>query len=187
MLLCWVAYIAAEKIHVSGVISTVSAGLIYGWHQHRIFSANVRLRATFFWKLMVFLLEAMVFILTGFSLKGVVERRDGIENILSSMGYPVIIITLSVILSRFIWVFSIRTIAKILHRFGLSCQPLDCRWSLILSWAGMRGVVTLAVALALPDLFPGRDMMLITAFSVILVTVIIQGSTLGFIIKKNLT
>lgn len=183
VLLCWVAYIVGEKLHVSGVISTVSAGLIYGWHQHRIFSANVRIRTTFFWKIMVFMLEAMVFMLIGFSLKGVLERSGGIDNILSTLSVPVIIITLSVIVSRFIWVFSVKLIATALHKFGLSFKPLDCRWSIILSWAGMRGVVTLAVALALPETFPGRDIMLISAFSVILVTVIIQGSTLGYVIK----
>ena len=183
MILCWVAYIVGEKLHVSGVISTVSAGLIYGWYQHKIFNANVRTRATFFWKLMVLVLEALVFLLIGFSLKGVIDRVGGIDIIMSTMSVSVVVLTLAVLASRFVWVFLIKFIATILHQIGVCSKPLNLRNSIILSWAGMRGVVTLAVSLTLPENFPGRDLMLITAFAVILVTVILQGSTLGLLIK----
>jgi NhaP-type Na+/H+ or K+/H+ antiporter len=64
VLLCWAAYILAEAVHVSGVIATVTAGLVFGWFQHTIFSARVRLRGTAFWQVMVFIFEAFIFIRT---------------------------------------------------------------------------------------------------------------------------
>ena len=183
VILCWVTYIVAEKINVSGVIATVSAGLIYGWFQHREFSATVRLKTTFFWKIMVFLLEAIVFILIGLSLKGVIERVGGVEKIATTMGMTVVSITVAVIFSRFIWVFLVRMLTLALHKYRLSFHPLSVQGAAVLSWAGMRGIVTMAVAFTLPEEFPGRDLMLITAFSVILVTVMLQGASLGWMIR----
>jgi CPA1 family monovalent cation:H+ antiporter len=89
-LMSWLAYIAGEAIHVSGVIATVTAGLILGWFQHQIFPASVRLRGTAFWLTMVFLLEALVFILIGFSLRGVLERVGGVGAVTSTMLIPVL-------------------------------------------------------------------------------------------------
>lgn len=183
VILCWVTYIVAEKLGVSGVIATVSSGLVYGWFQHREFNATVRLKTTGFWKIMVFLLEAIVFVLIGFSLKGVIERVGGVEKIATTMGMTAISITVVVILSRFIWVYLVRVLALALHKYRLSFHPLSMQGAAVLSWAGMRGIVTMAVAFTLPEEFPGRDLMLITAFSVILVTVMLQGATLGWMIR----
>ena len=85
-LLSWVAYLAGEWLHVSGVIATVTAGLICGWYQHRLFRGSTRLRATASWQAMIFLLEAAVFILIGFSLRGVIARAGGVSVIVDSMG-----------------------------------------------------------------------------------------------------
>jgi NhaP-type Na+/H+ or K+/H+ antiporter len=76
-LVCWIAYLAGELLHVSGVIATVAAGLICGWYQHVIFSASTRIRGLASWQVMIFLLEAAVFILIGFSLRGVLDRSSG--------------------------------------------------------------------------------------------------------------
>src|SRR5687768_11742385 len=78
-LLCWAAYLAGEALHVSGVIATVAAGLVFGWFQHVILPAPVRLQGNAFWRTLVFGLEALVFILIGFSLRGALERVGGIE------------------------------------------------------------------------------------------------------------
>src|SRR4051794_4933437 len=77
VLLPWAVYIGGEALHVSGVISTVASGLMLGWYQHEVFSATVRTRGSAFWHLVVFLLEALVFILIGLSLRGVIERFGG--------------------------------------------------------------------------------------------------------------
>jgi CPA1 family monovalent cation:H+ antiporter len=184
-LLCWAAYLAGEALHVSGVISTVAAGLVFGWFQHVVLSARVRLQGTAFWRTLVFVLEALVFILIGFSLRATLERVGGIEAVLTSMALPILGIILAVTLARFAWVFGADALLIAARRMGLKrARPLGWRQSGVLGWAGMRGVVTLAVALALPQAMPGRDLMLVAAFAVILVTVVVQGASLGWLIRR---
>ena len=182
-LLCWAAYLAGEMLHVSGVIATVVAGIILGWQQHVVFPAKVRMQGSAFWRTLVFCLEALVFILIGFSLRGVLDRV-GVEAVLTDMAVPVLGILLAVVLARFAWVFGSDGLLTVLNRAGLRrARPLGWRQSSVLAWTGMRGVVTIAVALTLPEEMPGRDLMLIAAFAVILVTVVVQGSSLGWLIR----
>lgn len=183
-LLCWAAYLAGEMLHVSGVLATVTAGIIFGWQQHVVFPAKVRMQGAAFWRTLVFGLEALVFILIGFSLRGVLDRV-GPEALLTDMAGPLLGVVLAVLLARFLWVFGSDTLLAGLRRAGLRrARPLGWRQAGILSWAGMRGVVTLAVALTLPARMPGRDLMLVCAFAIILVTVIAQGSSLGWLIRR---
>jgi CPA1 family monovalent cation:H+ antiporter len=182
-LLCWAAYLAGEALHVSGVIATVAAGIVFGWQQHVVLPAKVRMQGTGFWRTMVFCLEALVFILIGFSLRGVLERI-GSEAIVTSLALPVLGVLLAVLLSRFVWVFASDGLLSALRRAGWGrVRPLGWRQASILAWTGMRGVVTLAVALTLPEEMPGRDLMLVAAFAVILITVVVQGSSLGWLIR----
>jgi CPA1 family monovalent cation:H+ antiporter len=182
-LLCWAAYLGGEALHVSGVIATAAAGIVFGWYQHVVLAARIRMQGSAFWRTLVFSLEALVFILIGFSLRGVLERVGGLEAVLTTMAGPVTGIVAAVLLARFAWVFGSDALLTLLRRAGLGrARPLGWRQSGVLAWAGMRGVVTLAVALALPERMPGRDLMLVAAFAVILVTVILQGSSLGRLI-----
>jgi monovalent cation/hydrogen antiporter len=184
VLLCWAAYIAAEAVHVSGVIATVTAGLVFGWFQHTIFSARVRLRGTAFWQVMVFIFEAFIFILIGFSLRGVLERVGGIDIVIQQMAVPVLAIVLAMTAARFLWVFGSDAVLSTLNVLGFArARPLGAPAATVLGWAGMRGVVTLAIALTLPEALPGRDFMLVAAFAVILVTVLLHGTTLGAVIR----
>lgn len=183
--LCWAAYIAGEAVHVSGVIATVAAGLVMGWYQHVVLSADVRLLGSSAWQIMVFLLEALVFILIGFSLRGALDRIGGIDAIPPSMVAVVVAVVVTVAVARFIWVFGSEGLLAIAQKVGVQrARPLGWRQATVLSWAGMRGVVTLAVPLTLPVDMPGRDLMLICAFAVIFVTVVAQGSSLGWVIRK---
>jgi Na+/H+ antiporter len=184
VLVCWVSYIGGEMLHVSGVISTVTAGLVCGWYQHVVLTASVRVRAHSFWQVMIFLLEAAVFILIGLSLRGVIDRVGGISVVVEDMAWSVAAIIAAVTVARFAWIFGSDSILRLLIRAGWRvAEPLGPRAASVMSWAGMRGVVTLAVALTLPETMPGRDLMLVTAFAVILVTVLIQGTTLGLVIR----
>ncbi|MGH6613701.1 Na+/H+ antiporter [Sphingomonas sp.] len=184
-LICWVAYIAGERVHVSGVIATVVAGLVLGWYQHIIFPAQVRLRGSAFWQTLVFVLEALVFILIGFSLRGVLDRVGGIEAVSATMAIPILGVVLTVVVARFVWVLGSDGLLSALHAIGLKrARPLGMRQATVLSWAGMRGVVTLAVALTLPESMPGRDLMLVIAFAVIFATVVVQGASLGWLIRQ---
>ena len=180
----WAAYLAGEAVHVSGVIAVVAAGLVLGWHQHTILSADVRMLGNSVWRITVFVLEALVFILIGFSLRGVIERIGGIGALPASMVYAVLGVVITLTVARFVWVFGSEAILKIAHRAGMKVRPLGWRQSVILSWAGMRGVVTVAVPLTLPLDVPGRDLMLICAFAVVFVTVVAQGTSLGWLVRK---
>ncbi len=183
-LLCWAAYFAGELLHVSGVIATVTAGIVFGWSQHVILPARIRLQGTAFWRTLVFALEALAFILMGFSLRGVLDRVGGIRDVFTGLAEPILGVVAAVIIGRFVWVFGIDALLTGLRKTGLRfARPLGWRQASVLSWAGMRGVVTLAIALTLPQAMPGRDLMLVAAFAVILVTVVVQGASLGWVIE----
>src|SRR5580698_8895354 len=129
-------------------------------------------------------MEALVFILIGLSLRGVIVRLGGVGDALIAFAPAVAAVLAAVLVSRFVWVFSVEALngalCKLLRRSGAA--P-DWRSATVTSWAGMRGVVTLAIALSLPDAMPGRDVILIASFAVILVTVLVQGTTLGLLIN----
>ena len=134
-LISWLAYIAGETVHVSGVIATVTAGLILGWFQHQIFPASVRLRGTAFWRTMVFLLEALVFILIGFSLRGVLGRVGGVGAVTSTMLVPVLGVVVAVIVARFAWIFGSDVVLRLLLTSGLRrARPLGLRQATVLGW-----------------------------------------------------
>lgn len=182
-LLGWIAYLLGEMLHVSGVIATVTAGLIASWNSSIILSASTRMRGTSFWTVMVFLMEASVFILIGLSLRGVVERGGGFGVVAATMGWHILAVLAALTVARFVWVFGSDLVIKLCNALGLKrYQPIGARGSTVLSWAGVRGVVTLALALSVPQGFPGRDFILVTSFAVILGTVLLQGMTLGRVI-----
>ncbi|WP_443969971.1 Na+/H+ antiporter [Sphingobium sp. CR28] len=183
-LIGWTAYLAGEMIHVSGVIATVIAGLICGWYQHVVFSAAVRIRGTAFWAVLIFLLEASVFMLIGSSLRDVIDRAGGFRVALEQMAVPIALIILAMTLARFAWIFATDGLIALQRRIGWKrYRPIGPRAATVLGWAGMRGVVTLAVALSVPAAVPGRDFMLVCAFAVILATVLVQGMSLGWVIR----
>lgn len=184
LLMPWAAYIGAERVHASGVIATVVAGLLLGWYQHEIFRANGRRTGTAVWQVVVYLLEAFVFVLIGLSLHGVLERLGGAGDTVQALGLPVLAAVGAVVLSRFVWILGADRLAALRDRiWGGDAGPSSLAASMVMGWAGMRGVVTLAVALSLPQAMPGRDLILVSAFAVILVTVLLQGTTLGVLIR----
>lgn len=183
MLLSWTAYLAGEAAQVSGVIAVVVAGMVQGWRQHTVIPAGVRLQGRAANELMSFVLEALVFILIGFSLRGVIARMNEAGGLDGATVAVVAGVVAAVTASRFIWIFLADGVSALAHRLGRERPPLGWRQATVLSWAGMRGVVTLAVALSTPVDMPGRDLILVSAFAVIFVTVIVQGSSLGWLIR----
>ena len=184
LLVPWAAYILGEQLHVSGVIATVSAGMICGTFQYKVFSAATRMRGQSFWTVMIFLMEAAVFMLIGLSLREVVERVGGFGVVVEQMGASVLVVLLALLVARFAWIFLSDGVIALCRLLGMRRHaPLGARSTMVLGWAGVRGVVTLALALSLPTNFPGRDFILVTAFVVILGTVLLQGTTLGALIR----
>ncbi|RYE77872.1 MAG: Na+/H+ antiporter [Oxalobacteraceae bacterium] len=179
----FIAYFLAEQVHVSGVLAAVACGLVLGRQQHAEFTAQTRLAVANIWEFVEFLLTALIFILIGLQLRGIVERLEGYDAAnLTLLGLAV---STTLIVSRFIWVFPSVVLPRLLSRSLRKRDPMP-PWSYptILSWAGMRGVVSLAAALALPARFPGRDIIVFLAFCAIFATLVVQGTTLGWLIRR---
>jgi CPA1 family monovalent cation:H+ antiporter len=183
-LAAWAAYIIGEALHVSGVLATVACGLVMGWRQHTVLAAVTRTQARAVWNVIVFILESLIFILIGLSLRGVLLRLGGGWHSIPSLLPAAGAIIAAVIVTRFVWIFPAtyipRALIPALRRRDPYPPPAV---PIVMSWAGMRGVVSLAAALALPDGFPGRDFILATTFAVIMVTVLVQGATLAPLIR----
>ena len=183
-LTAWGSYILGERLGVSGVLATVACGIVMGWRQHASVDAEQRFRSQAVWDVISFILESLIFILIGLSLRSVLERMD--VGAITSQGtlLQVAAVVIAVVVSRFLWIvpvtYGVRFLSPGLRRRD-PYPPL--RIPLVMSWAGMRGVVSLAAALALPAAFPGRDFILLATFAVILVTVIVQGATLAPLIR----
>ncbi len=189
LMLPFIAYVGAEHLHVSGVLAAVATGLIISWKAPEIFSFQTRLQMNSFWETVVFLLNGFVFILIGLQLPMIVEGFN--ENSLTQMiGYG-LMISLLVIVIRMVWIYPTAYIAQLINRMrGRTEYGLEYNKHLfIIGWSGMRGVVSLATALAIPLLvadgspFPMREEILFITFIVILVTLVFQGLTLPYLIK----
>ena len=184
-LAAYAAYLAAEEVHASGVLATVTCGLVLGAREHETFDAHTRTHAAAVWAFVVSVLEALVFVLIGLALRGVLARMGGDLAALSA-GLPLAVaVTAACVLARLAWVFPGVYLPRALSRRLRARDPHPRpAVPLVVGWAGMRGVVTLAAALALPTDFPSRDPILLAAFGVILFTVLVQGTTLGPLIRR---
>ena len=184
LMMSWAIYIGAERLGASGVLAVVAAGILFGLMQHAALGANFRVQAGAFWEVIVYVLEALVFVLIGLALRGVLDRQAG-TGLASAL--PITLAAIAVVVvSRLIWVLLIVTAPGLLPaRLRAPRSRQSLLPPLMVGWAGMRGVVTLAVALALPEAFPDRDQLLIASFAVILFTVLVQGTTLGPLIRLS--
>jgi monovalent cation/hydrogen antiporter len=183
LLAAWASYIGGEAIHVSGVLATLACGLVMGWRQHATLTATTRIQAQAVWSVVEFVLESLIFILIGLSLRSVLSRLGGWEPILGLLPAASMIVA-ATILSRFAWIVPATYLPRLLLPSLRRRDPYPpAAVPIVMSWAGMRGVVSLAAALALPDHFPGRDFIIATTFLVILVTVLIQGATLASLVR----
>ena len=182
------AYLPAEAVGVSGVVSTVVAGLFLGWRAPRILRSDSRLLAAGTWQMVIFVVNGLAFLLVGLQLPTVIEDIEGYSLAqLIGMGAAV---SATVILVRLAWVYPAAYLPRwLIPSVGRRDPAPPARVILILGWAGMRGAVTLAAALALPHVtqtlepFPERGLVIFLAFSVILVTLIGQGLTLPSLIR----
>ena len=180
----WGSYMVGEMAHVSGVLSTVSAGLVLGWRQHDLFPAFVRIQANAVWNVLVFLLESLIFVVIGLSLHAVLTRLEATGTSLWSLAGPVAAIAGAMTLARFVWIIPLTYIPRFLSRSLRERDPYpQFAVPVVMSWAGMRGVVSLAVALSVPEEFPGRDFLLAVTLAVILITILVQGTTLAPLLR----
>jgi CPA1 family monovalent cation:H+ antiporter len=187
----FVAYLAAEHTGVSGVLAVVTAGLYLGWRMPELLSYQTRLRGGPVWEMVEFLLTGFVFILIGLQLPEVLQALSGNAIPLRDMVWYALVISLAVILIRILWVFPAAYLPRILFKKLCRTEPFP-RWQhvTVVAWTGMRGVVSLAAALALPltiqdgSPFPARDLILFLTFIVILATLVVQGLSLPPLIHR---
>ncbi|WP_200209899.1 Na+/H+ antiporter [Micromonospora coerulea] len=177
---------AAEEIHASGVVAVVVTGLGIGHKLPLLMSAASRLQVAAFWRLIRFLLEGLVFLLVGLQLREVVRDLDEPFGFLAGITAAVLA---AVFLTRFVWLFPATYLARLVPRVRRRDPAPPLQVPIILGWAGMRGVVTLAAALALPLTLAGgrpypRQLFIWLAFAVIVVTLVAQGATLPAVARR---
>ena len=176
------AYSAAQGLGVSGVLATVTAGLLLGWTAPRIIQSDTRLRLRAVWDFLVFALNGLVFILMGLQLSTVLSGQLG--RPLPELVGITAVVSMSVVLVRFVWIYAAALVAAGTRRLAHPNGPQqDWRETFVSGWSGLRGVVSLALALALPLDIPGRDVLVFVTFGVILVTLVGQGLTLPLVTR----
>src|SRR3954452_3710230 len=182
------AYWIPEHVGGSGVIATVACGLYMSWNGPLLISAATRLQGIFFWDLVIYLVEGLLFLLTGFQLRLLYEKSKAfpLQEIMASTALVVAVI----VIARFAWVFPAIFVPRWLSRRLRERDPAPpWQWAFIISFTGVRGTVSLAAALALPltlstgEAFPARDLILFVSFGVIFVTLVGFGLTLPRVVR----
>jgi Na+/H+ antiporter len=183
----YVAYWIPEHFGGSGVIATVACGLYISWNGPLLISAATRLQGIFFWDLVIYLIEGLLFLLTGFQMRLLFEKSKAfpLGDILSTTALVAVVI----IVARFAWVFPAIYGPRLLKRVREYDPSPPWQWAFVIAFTGVRGAVSLAAALALPfalpngDGFPNRDLILFVSFGVILITLVGMGLGLPLVVK----
>ena len=185
----YACYLAAEELHLSGVLATVAAGLYGGRNSATVMRSYSRLEANAVWTILLFLFNGFVFILIGLQLQPILEDSSG--RSLFDLVWQGALVSLTVMAIRVLWVFPATYLPRWFSARLRAADPYPPWRSVsIVSWAGMRGVISLAAALSLPlttdagEPFPERDAILFATFATILTTLLIQGLTLPVLIKR---
>jgi CPA1 family monovalent cation:H+ antiporter len=189
LLVPYAAYVCAESVHTSGVLAVVAAGLVRGRYAPVIVSAEMRILSRSMWNVMVFLLNTLVFVLIGMQLSGSVARLEG-YSAARLMTHGALLSAVAIIV-RFAWVYAALYVPRRLSASLRKSEaaPPEAEF-FIMSWCGMRGIVSLAAALALPLTladgapFPYRDVIIFFTFVIIAVTLVLQGLTLPALIRR---
>lgn len=183
-------YIAAEEVHSSGVLAVVCGGLLLSNKRHLFLSSTSRLHSYNVWESFCFVLNGLVFILIGLALPEITAGLEGV-SMAAAIGYGVLI-TFVLVLGRILSAYGAVIVTLIMRNFITVADTRHPGYKVpfILGWTGMRGVVSLAAALSIPVhldtgvAFPQRNLILFITFIVILLTLLVQGLTLPFLIKK---
>ncbi|MEO8415571.1 MAG: Na+/H+ antiporter [Ginsengibacter sp.] len=183
----YVMYITAESIHSSGVLAVVSGGLYIAYQNHFVFSNKSRLKSGAIWSSIAFILNAIVFFILGLQLPAII---NGVNSMSKLGAWKIaLVVTVAVIVARLVAALFTSVFTRFISRFiTVAYNKPGWRNPVVISWAGMRGVVSLASALAIPLMlagkaFPHRDLILFITFVVIIVTLVVQGLLLPWVIK----
>jgi CPA1 family monovalent cation:H+ antiporter len=181
----FVTYALAEAVHLSGVLATVAAGVYVGSHLSAIYAPGARLQAFAFLDVLVFLLNAVLFTLVGMELVRSVHWVPGMPAARVVVVISAVVVV--VIASRLVWMLSGPITARL---FGRATGAPVWRERMVVAWAGMRGGLSLAAALAIPlrladgKPFPDRDLVIVVAAAVIVASLLIQGTSLPWLLRR---
>jgi len=189
LVLPYLLYLTAERFHSSGVLSVVSGGIFISYQNHFVVSYNSRLKSRAIWSSIVFILNTVLFLLIGLQLPAIMH---GLKNITLANAVKIaLIITLVVIVTRLLAGLFSSVFTRFIGRYITVAQKNPgYRNPIVIGWIGMRGVVSLASALAIPLMlsgnqpFPYRDLILFITFTVIIITLVFQGFTIPWVIRK---
>ncbi|WP_185286123.1 Na+/H+ antiporter [Chryseobacterium indologenes] len=184
----YILFLSAEHFHFSGVMAVVSGGLFMSFRAHEMFkTGTTRINMTGVWNTLIFVMNALVFVLIGLELPDIVNGLGEI-SVVKGIEYG-LIISCIVIIVRLLWIYPVAHIPRWLSEKARRDPSPGWKNPLIIGWAGMRGVVSLATALSIPVMmnsqaeFPMRNLIIFITFVVIFVTLVFQGLTLPLIIK----
>ncbi|WP_411101948.1 Na+/H+ antiporter [Streptomyces sp. cmx-4-9] len=181
LLIPFVAYAAAERVHASGVLAVVVVALYIGHRNWQVDFAT-RLQEEAVWRMVAFILESVVFALIGLQLPVVLKGLGEYEGAVAAWYAVAVFVT--VVLARFLWVFPATFVPRWLSARIRSREPeTDWRAPAIVGWAGMRGVVSLAIAFSVPISVPHRNLILFLTFTTVIGTLVVQGLTLPALIR----
>src|SRR5829696_432927 len=189
LLLAYASFALADGVGASGVLAAVTAGLYSGWRSHEIYDADTRLNAQAFWRVLIFALNAILFVLVGLQFPEVLRRVGEQFSVGEIVGYG-LLISATVIAVRMAWQFLPGSLGRIVEGARGWSPGEDWRENALIGWGGMRGAVSLAAALALPfSLDSGaanasRDLIIYLTVAVIFVTLVGQGLSLPFVVRK---
>jgi monovalent cation/hydrogen antiporter len=180
----YAAYLPAEELGLSGVIAAVTTGLYMGWHTPQLTTPLMRLQGIALWEILTFLLNGVLFLLVGLQLPAILENLTGQQT--AELLWWGFLVSVVVIVVRLAWGFTVPYLIRAVDRREVQRERRSSPASrLAVGWAGMRGSVSLAAALAIPltieggGEFPNRELIIFLAFAVIFVTLVGQGLTLG--------
>lgn len=185
----YAAYLLAESVHASGVLAVVASAMLIGWHAPHLFSPKMRIPAEAIWKMVVFFLNGLVFLLIGLQLPDIALRLDLMHHL--DIVLTTLAVCLTAVIIRFVWIYTIVYLVPTFLPSRWQRQRRAASWQnvFLVAWTGMRGVVTLALALALPETladgtpFPHRDLIIFLSIAVIIFTLVIQGLTLPLLTR----
>ncbi|KPE52796.1 Na+/H+ antiporter [Chryseobacterium indologenes] len=184
----YILFLSAEHFHFSGVMAVVSGGLFMSFRAHEIFkTGTTRINMTGVWNTLIFVMNALVFVLIGLELPDIISGL-GETSLVQGIKYG-LIISCIVIIVRLLWIYPVAHIPRWISEKARRDPNPGWKNPLIIGWAGMRGVVSLATALSIPVMmnaqteFPMRNLIIFMTFIVIFVTLVFQGLTLPLIIR----
>jgi Na+/H+ antiporter len=185
----YAAFVPADAIGASGILATVTAGIYMGIRGPQILPARTRLQGYFVWDILDFIINAILFVLIGLQLRAIVAGLSGYPA--STLGGYALAVTGVVVVTRLVWFFTVPYLIRAIDRRPAQrARRVGARWRLVMAWSGMRGAVSLAVALALPLYvasgapFPERDLIVFLTFAVIFFTLVVQGLSLPALIRR---